>query len=58
MLQKGDYMRKLNFKNAYFSVPLDKIQGNLSASFGLETCTSFFAFALVWDQHRVYWQNF
>ena len=57
MLQKGHYMCKLDLKDAYFSIPLEKIQGNLLASVGQETCTSSFAFALVWDQLHEYSQN-
>ena len=63
MLQKGDYMCKLDLKDAYFSVSLEKISRQFVrfcsqfVQFGQETCTSSFAFALVWDQHHENSQN-
>ena len=57
MLQKRDYISKLELKDAYFSVPLENIQGNSFASVDQEACMSSFAFALVWDQHHEYSQN-
>ena len=59
MLQKGDYMSKLDLKRCiFFNLTICFNQDNLLAFFvGQETCTSFFAFALVWDQHHKYYQN-
>ena len=53
MLQKGDYMCKLDLKDAYFSVPLEKN----SRQFVRFRWPGIFAFALVWDQHHEYSQN-
>ena len=47
MLQKLDYMCKLDLKDAHILVPLDK-KGNSFASIGQKTCTSSFALALFW----------
>ena len=49
ILQKGDYMCKLDLKDAYFSVPLEKSSRQFFASTSQETCTSSLTFALVWD---------
>ena len=57
MLQKGDYMCNLDLKKPIFQFPWKKIQGNLFSSIGQETCTSSFAFALVWEQLHEYSQN-
>ena len=58
MLEKGDYICKLELKDAYLSVPLEKkIQSNSFAFVGQETCTRSFAFTLVWDQRHKYSQN-
>ena len=58
MLEKEDYIYKLELKDAYLSVPLEKkIQSNSFAFVGQETCTRSFAFALVWDQCHKYSQN-
>ena len=58
ILQKADYMCELDLKVAYFSVPLLKIQGSLFSFVGQKIYTSSSVFALVWEQHHEYLQNY
>ena len=47
ILQKGDYMCKLDLKDAYFSVPLEKNLRQFVCFCWSRTCTNLFTFGLV-----------
>ena len=58
MLQKDDFMCKLDMKDTYFSILLHQSSKNMSDFYGRGAFTSFFAFVLAQAQHLEYLQNF
>ena len=57
LLQKGNYMCKLDQKDAYFSVPLHIDSRKLFEYCGKEICTNFYALALALVQLQEYLQK-